>query len=245
MKQNEPANPRIMCSERTAGCVYDSSVAAEISGYADIGMKKEALRAVGEVLAKRHILPEEFGEALRTIGIHGSSFKKWKPKLEAAYNRQSRKFKRNVRSEMLDMYVCLKGWKTALQFVSIQRPAGVTDFLFGMDVLLELGKLEAAEVLATRCRKALRSATDRFQQSVLLTALGEFYSRIQRWDDALTVWEHMPLEQPFRHNALSGIVKIHLARALRAIDRGLKALSELKENPDSENQLSCPETTWH
>jgi len=138
------------------------------------------------------------------------------------------------------MYVCLKEWKTALQFVSIQMPASVTDFLFGMDVLLELGKLEAAEVLATRCRKALRSATDRFQQSVLLTALGEFYSRVHRWDDALTVWEHMPLEQPFRHNALSGIVQIHLAKALQSVERGLQLLAELKKNPDTENELCVP-----
>src|SRR5439155_2490898 len=74
----------------------------------------------------------------------------------------------------------------------------------------------------------------------LLTALARYYSRVRRWYDATNAWEHVPLEQPFRRDALSGIVKIHLARALRAIDRGLKALSELKENPDSENQLSLP-----
>ena len=50
----------------------------------------------------------------------------------------------------------------------------------------------------------------------------------------------MPLEQPFRRDALSGIVKIHLARALRAIYRGLQALSELKKKADNENQLSLP-----
>src|SRR5437899_3858787 len=44
MEQSEPVNPRVMSSERTAGCVYDSTVAAEISGYIDIGMKDEALR---------------------------------------------------------------------------------------------------------------------------------------------------------------------------------------------------------
>jgi hypothetical protein len=50
----------------------------------------------------------------------------------------------------------------------------------------------------------------------------------------------MPLEQPFRQNALSGIVQIHLARALESIERGLELLSELKEHPNTENELCLP-----
>ena len=34
----------------------------------------------------------------------------------------------------------------------------------------------------------------------------------------------MPLEQPFRRNALSGIVKAHLALALESAKRGLQLL---------------------
>ncbi|PYJ67667.1 MAG: hypothetical protein DME76_14645 [Verrucomicrobia bacterium] len=65
MKQSEPVNPRVMWSERTAGCVYESPVAAEISGYIDIGMKDEALRLTRKVLEKRRILPDEFSAAVR------------------------------------------------------------------------------------------------------------------------------------------------------------------------------------
>ncbi len=239
MEQTEPVNPRVMCSERTAGCVYDSSIAAEISGYIDIGMKDEALRLTRKVLEKRRILPDEFSVAVRTIGVYGSSFKRWRTKLEAAYNRQSRRFKRKVRADMLGIYASLNDREIAVQFIDVRRPT-YPDVLFGMDALLKLNKLEEAQLLASQCAKALRSTTDRFEQSVLLTGLGEYYSRIQRWDDALAAWEHMPLEQPFRRDALSGIVKIHLARALRAIDRGLQALSELKKKPDNGNQLSLP-----
>src|SRR5439155_13074830 len=94
MKQSEPVNPRVMWSERTAGYVYESPVAAEISGYIDIGMKDEALRLTRKVLEKRRILPDEFSAAVRTIGTYRSSFKRWRHKVEAAYNRQSRRFKR-------------------------------------------------------------------------------------------------------------------------------------------------------
>jgi hypothetical protein len=215
MKENEPVNPRILRDERNALSSRGSSIAAEISGYADIGMKDEALRAVRRVLARRRILPEEFGEALRTIGIYLSSknWERWRPILETAYNRQSRQFKRKVRSEMLSMYACLGEWETALQFVELRKLSNSADVLFGMPVLLELDKLEDAGVLASRCWKALRRTPDRFQQAVILTALGAFFSRTGRWSSAIEAWEAMPLEQPFRRDALSGIVKICLARA--------------------------------
>ncbi len=95
MQQSEPANPRSLRAERNTIRIHGSAIAAEISGYADIGMKREALRLTGRVLAKRRILPEEFGEAVRTIGML-SDFKKWKTQLEAAYNRQPRKLKRQT-----------------------------------------------------------------------------------------------------------------------------------------------------
>src|SRR5881296_411485 len=178
MKQSEPANRRSLRTERNPALVPGSPIAAEISGYVDIGMKKEALRLTRKLLEKRHILPDEFSEALRTIGVYASfkSFKKWKPKFQAAYERQSRKFKRKVRSDMLAMYVSLKEWETALQFVSIQRPSSASDFLFGMDVLLELGKVEEAHELAMRCRKALRFVRSEFEQSLLCCALGQFFA---------------------------------------------------------------------
>jgi len=201
-------------------------------------MKKEALRAVHTVLAKRRIRPEEFAEAHRAIGVF-SDFEKWKPTLESAYNRQSRRFKQKVRPYMVELYGSLGEWETALQFLSVQEPSSATEMYFGMEALLELDNLQDAKTLAIGS-KAFESATDTFEQSLLLTALARYYSRIRRWYDATNAWEHMPLEQPFRRDALSGIVKIHLARALRAIDRGLQALSELKENPDRENQLSLP-----
>jgi hypothetical protein len=241
MKQSEPVNPKNPRNQRNTICIQGSAAAAEISGYADIGMKDEALRAVRTVLAKRRILPEEFGEALRTIGMLSSkTWKQWRPILEAAHNRQSRQFMRKVRSEMLTIYACLGEWETALQFVELRKLSNSADVLFGMEVLLELDKLEDAEVLASRCWKALRRTPDRFQQAVILFALGAFFSRTRRWSGAIEAFEAMPLEQPFRSHALSGIVEIHLAGAFEAAERGLQQLSELKKKPNNENELCLP-----
>ncbi|PYJ72283.1 MAG: hypothetical protein DME75_05345 [Verrucomicrobia bacterium] len=239
MKESEPANPKEPQHERHTTSIQGSATAAEIRGYADIGMKKEALRAVRTVLAKRRIRPEEFAEAHRAIGVF-SNFDKWKCKLEDTYNRQSRRFKRAMRPYMVELYGSLGEWEAALQFLSVREPSTATEMYFGMESLLELDKLQDAKTLAVECSKAFESATDAFEQSLLLTALARYYSRIRRWYDSTNAWEHMPLEQPFRRDALSGIVKIHLARALRAIYRGLQALSELKKKADNENQLSLP-----
>ena len=107
-----------------------------------------------------------------------------------------------------------------------------------MKAVLQLDKLQDAEALATRCTKAPALATNRFEQSLLLDALARFFARTHDWDRAIAAWQHAPLDEPFRRDALSGIVKIHLARAFEAVESGLKALAELKRN--SEPSLCLP-----
>jgi tetratricopeptide (TPR) repeat protein len=194
-------------------------------------MKREALRLTRRVLENRRISPEEFGEAVRTIGVL-SNFEKWRSELEAAYNRQSRKFKRKTRLAILAVYAALKEWETALKFVSLHNASTPWEIFFSMEVLLALNKLEDAERLATKCKKAFRFANDPTDQSFLIDALAAFLARTHRWEEANAIWQRAPLDQPFRRDALSGIVRIHLGRAWEAIGNGLKALSELKRNPE-------------
>jgi uncharacterized protein HemY len=238
MKERQPVNPQQSGTRRDRMNVQPLALAAEISGYCDIGMKREALRLTRRVLENRRISSEEFGEAVRTIGIL-SDFEKWKPELEAAYNRQSRKFKRKTRPLMVEMYGSMGEWETATQFLSVRKPSSAGEVFFGMEALLELNKLEDAKKLATLCRRALSFVTDRFEQSLLLDALARFFARTHQWDQAIAAWQYAPLNEPFRRDALSGIVKIHLGRAFEAIDNGLKALAELKRNP--ERSLCLPE----
>lgn len=243
MKQSEPVHPRSLSAERELITFHGSAIAAEMSGYVDIGMKTEALRLIRKVLEKRHILREEFSEALRAIGIY-VSFKtwkqRWKPRIEAAYNRQSARFKRQVRTDMLSMYACLEDWVTAVQFVSVQKPSTAVDVLHGMDVLLELDKLQDARVLADRGKRALYKTTDRFEASLLIEALAKFFARTHDWSVAIEMWRQAPLEEPLRENALTGIVQLHLACAYECVEIGLQKLAELKENPDNHNELCLP-----
>ena len=243
MNQGEPVNPRSLPSGRSAALFHGSAIAAEMSGYVDIGMKREALRLARKVLEKHRILPEEFSETLRTIGIY-VSFKtwkqRWKPTIEAAHNRQSLRFKRKVRSDMLGMYACLEEWETALKFVSVQKASSAVDVFHGMIVLLELQKLQAAQVLAARGKRALSKTTDQFEASLLIEALARFCARTHNWSSATELWRQAPLEEPFRENALSGIVQTHLARAYECVEIGLQKLAELKETPSNDNELCLP-----
>jgi hypothetical protein len=186
-------------------------------------------------LTKRRILPEEFSQAVRIIGVF-SNTEKWKSELEATYNRQSGKFKRKTRPYMVEIYGSLGEWETALQFLSIRKPSSVSEMFFGMAILLELDKLQDAKVLATRCRRALSSATPS-EQSLLLDTLARFFQRTRDWDRAIAIWQQIPPDQPFRRDALSGIVKIHLARAFEAIESGLRLLMKVKEQQNSEASL--------
>jgi hypothetical protein len=215
------------------------ALAREISGCCDLGMKREALRLARAVFTKRRIIPEEFSEALRVIPIY-SSFNTWKPMIEEAYNRQSRRFKRNVRSEMLDMYACLDDWETALRFVDLKRASTAAEMYFSMDVLLALDKLDQAECLAAKCQQSIRFAVDLFDRSLLLTALANFLARTHKWEEATAVWQRVPLDQPFRRNALCGIVELHLGAAFEAIENGLRSLADLKQNPNPQSTLCLP-----
>jgi hypothetical protein len=242
MKQREAMNPGNFRSERSAAFIQQSAIAAEISGYVDIGMKKEALQLTRKVLEKRRIIPDEFSAALRTVGVYASfkSFKNWKPKFEAAYNRQSKKFQREARSDMLGMYVSLKEWETALKFVSVSSPSSASDFFFGMVILLQLGKLPQAEQLAARYTKVLRLLRSDFDKSLFCCALGQFFAHKRRWDCALNVLQQAPLDPSVARNLLTGIVEIHLAQALDAVDGGIRLIGLWKQQHDSDLDLCLP-----
>jgi hypothetical protein len=219
--------------------IQPEALAKELEGHCDAGMKEEALRLAEAILQKQRLIPDELFQVIRTIGVH-SNLTKWKTKIRAAYDRQSRRFKRNVRPEMLAMYASSEEWEPAAEFINLRRPATAAEILLSMDALLALERFKDARLLAMKCTDILSHAVDPFDKSLLVTALGEYLSRIQLWDEALEIWKLMPLEQPFRRNALSGIVKAHLALALESAERGLQLLSDLKQNPNYELHVVLP-----
>ena len=77
---------------------------------------------------------------------------------------------------------------------------------------------------------------------MLLEALAKFSARMHNWAAAIKYWRAMPLDQPFRQNALGGIVQLHLACAYECVEIGLRKLADLKGNVDVETELCAPGT---
>ena len=219
-----------------------NAVIEELSGYVDMGMKNAAWKLVRKILAKRLIEPAEFNEVIITLGMFCSSadLRKWKEVVESAYVRQSSKTKRAMNGNMLKYYYTLEDSKNALRFLSAREMQDISNALFIMELLLENERMKEAKRFARRCERALACKRNRFEVDLLIQALAVYHARIRDWDKAICLWQHAPLEEGFRQNATSGIVSIHLARALDAIRQGLKALDHLKKCPDSEHALVLP-----
>ena len=75
------------------------SLLGELSGYADLGMKQQALEIVRQILSKPRMSPAEFEEAIRVTGFL-SKHETWSTAIEAAYNRHNRRFQQSVRRVM-------------------------------------------------------------------------------------------------------------------------------------------------
>ena len=74
----------------------ETDASEELSGYADLGMKREAMERVRRILSKPRMFPSEFAEAIRVIGFL-SDPEKWRVEIEAAYSRHNRSFQQRVR----------------------------------------------------------------------------------------------------------------------------------------------------
>jgi uncharacterized protein HemY len=205
-------------------------------------MKRQALRVVRKLLAKPRVAPIEIDAAVRTLGMFlpNAGMRKWGQMLEAAYGRQSKRSKHAVNGAMLGYYCSLYDWENAARFISTDQMKSPDGAFLVMDVLLETNRLDEAKQLAGKIEKMLARRHDRFAFALLITALGEYCQRVGEWDQALNLWRRAPLKEPFRRNALSGTVRIHLARALVSTRDGLEALDLLKRSPDQESSLSLP-----
>lgn len=74
----------------------------------------------------------------------------------------------------------------------------------------------------------------------MIEALASYHARIGEWNTALELWEHAPLDQPFNREALTGIVKIHAARALVHARQGLLIVNQLKQSPSTDLEIQLP-----
>lgn len=219
-----------------------SSTLEELSGLVSLGMKRQSLIVAHRILSSHRVAPIEFNAAINTIGmfLSNAGMLKWSELLERAYAGQSLRSRRAMNGSMLKYYSSLNDWENAARFLSTDQTKAPADAFLVMEVLLETKRMDEAKQLAGRFEKWLRRKHDRFTFALLITALAGYCERVGDWDKALNLWANAPLEEAFRENALGGMVRIHLARALMSVRDGLQSLDSLKRSPDQEISLSLP-----
>ena len=158
-----------------------------------------------------------------------AALRKCQGPVEAAYAGLTKIGKKETACKMLGYYYSLEDWENAARFLPARGDKYEMPLYFAMGVLLKTKRMNEADLLAKRCLKWLKLAADGFEKSEVIQVLAEYFAQIGDLEAALDLWERAPLDQPFRQNALSGIVKIHLARALESVRSGLLALDELRK----------------
>jgi hypothetical protein len=216
-----------------------SKLAVELSGYVDCGMKDLALKLSGEILDNERISPSEFIGVIRALGVC-SDMEEWTARIEAAYRRQSAKFRDMVRESMVAFYNCTKDWKKAARFIRLRTLHDPHDLVFAMGVLLELDQLDKAKHVFVKCYRLLDEPMPSFGQYLLLEACASYFTRIGEWEQAIHLWRFAPLQDAFARRALVDIAEMYAARALMEARKGLAVLKETRKQLDPENEIVLP-----
>jgi tetratricopeptide (TPR) repeat protein len=211
----------------------------ELNGYVDLGMQQEVLALARHAFNLDPLAPDLFNAALQGILIHADPLQAWVPMVESAYAKLPERGRRAVRAAMLNFYWSLADWEGAARFLP-PRLKSDSGCLMVMDVLLVLDRLDEAGLLARKCSRALTEAGEPFEKSQQLEALANYCAQCGQWEIAQALWEHAPLDDPLARNAMIGLARVHLARALAVTRMSLQAVKTLKQDWDPEQETMLP-----
>jgi hypothetical protein len=205
---------------------------AELEGYVGLGMKRASLRMARQFLKRNRINARSFESALEAIFIQADRLGSWRPLVEQAHARLSKRDQRTTRSQMLAFYCSLRDWDSAHR-VMPKRLSSPTDLLFAMDTVLNLRKMDAAKSIQRRCDRMLKRRVDRFQSAALLEALASYHAQAGELGAAEKCWlKSAVLDEPFARNGLAGLVEIAAVRGMRYVTAGLLQIEDFKKPAD-------------
>ena len=218
----------------------EEAAVRELDGYVGMGMKREACRIVRQVLAQKRISSAALDQVLSAVGVL-SDPKRWVAELESAWRRQSPSVRRAANSTMLALYANVDEWEKAARHVTLRTLCSPSDFLYGMQTMLETGRMKDAATVARKARKALKNAEDAFDLSCLIEALAIYHARVGEWAEAFGLWSRAPRNEPLSRNAAAGCVELCLVKALALIRKELATVYGLPV--DFEYEISLPGNT--
>ena len=212
---------------------------SELSGYLELGMLDEALALARAFLAKKAPVAPKFIEALDAVLV-ADKLRPWKQPVEKAYARLSLADRRLVRSQMLSLYWSLHDYETAAKFIALRQCCPAEELFFAMETFLELERMQDAQAVARKCRRALSSCRSELDAGFLLYALADFHARTRDWSRAVKLWSRVPLTSPLLRDALLGIAEVQAAQALLSARSGLAAVAAKKREQDTSIEIQMP-----
>lgn len=211
----------------------------EMRGLSDLGMKQEVLDYARTLLTQDRMTWHALDAAWEGISIHADSTNEWAPMMQAAYDRLSKRDQRVMRRLMLELHNCTHQHEEAIKFIP-KRFNNYLDLFWAMDTLLALDRLQEAKPLAKKCAQWLKTCDDDFNTGLFLGALADYHARVGNWVLAETLLRRLKGNPVMAEDSILGLVRLHLAQTLAAVNWGKKALKHLKNSYDPEGELSVP-----
>ena len=114
------------------------------------------------------------------------------------------------------------------------------ELLWAMEATFETDSKELMRKLVLRLPRAIDQAENPVTQAALGLCLAEFCAREGAWDDAIALVEPAQECSIYIQDAVSTLVEIHVARALKAVQSGFQKIEVFRKEFDPETELTIP-----
>ena len=130
----------------------------------------------GRILRSQNLNGNAFDSAVNALLICEDRLGRWLGRVESAFAALRRHDQRKTGKAMFNLYVSLNHWDDAARFLP-KRPTTAEDLLFSMWTLLNLRRMEEAELIYKASVRKFKQVEDEVERSCLLEAIGCYWAQ--------------------------------------------------------------------
>ena len=213
-------------------------LAEQLGGLVDLGSREEIARLTRQILAHPRPTPTALLQAVRAIGtMQIQSRHQWRTQVETAYARLNAKDQRIATGTMLAFHYSAVDFEAALRFCRISDLNTPLELNLAMEVYLHFNRLADAKEVARKCADIGKRAKTASDIGCIADAIASYRARTGQWDDALKAWSVAPSHLLFACNAAVKRAEISIARTFDALNKELRMVDTLRNNPSLELSL--------
>ena len=152
----------------------------ELNGYVELDMPGEALRVAQDYLQQTVISAELFEASVNVVLSAAEDLNAWKPIVQAAYHRMNTHGRGRGAPRMFWFHAASGNYREAVPFIprKFSGPFAFVNLLLAMSTYLNLERLDKAQRLIPRCRRAARVASHPEMRSMLTDVLDSYHREL-------------------------------------------------------------------